>query len=512
MEKRLILAITLSLLVILLWSGLTPKFYPTAPQGVTEEKPLPAQEITKPLAPEIPQEVKQATLEKVDLPFQEVVFALPAAAIQEVSFKEYQNYSFLLQKGFWLGGGDLAFQSKNLGRESTFIHEDGQKRITKRFIFHNSKYSIGLDITIQNLSNQVLDQDYSLILAKADASRIASAHTLHQVVLAQKEKLLRLNPWQESSSGEELKFMAIADRYFCAIIQPDFSGSRGFITKSSQKESESGLTYNINLSPGQATTLSFNIYIGPQDRKTIAEVNKEWTAVINYGTFDWLSQLLFKILEFFHNLVRNWGLAIILLSLFIYLALFPLTIKQMRSMKQSQENTRLLQPQLEELKKKYKDNPQKLNKESMELYKKYKVFSLGGCLPMILQIPVFIALFQVFTRSLALKNATFWWIKDLSEPDRLVNLAASFRIPLVGTEISAINLLPILVALMMFVQQKLSFVPSSDSAKEQQRMMMFLMPIMMVVVFYNMAAGWLLYFFVNTLLMTLYQFRIHRAK
>jgi len=175
----------------------------------------------------------------------------------------------------------------------------------------------------------------------------------------------------------------------------------------------------------------------------------------------------------------------------------------MRSMKQMQA----LQPVIAELRNKHKDNPQKLNKEIMELYRQNKVNPLAGCLPMVLQIPVFFALYQVLIRSVALKGARFLWIKDLSEPDRLMMLPVS--LPVLGNEI---NILPILMAIGMFMQQKITMKSTGGESAQQQKMMMIIMPVMFGFIFYRMPAGLVLYWFINSSLMLVYQIRINRTK
>ena len=166
-----------------------------------------------------------------------------------------------------------------------------------------------------------------------------------------------------------------------------------------------------------------------------------------------------------------------------------------------------LQPAIEELRKTYKDNPQKLNTEIMQLYREYKVNPFSGCLPLLLQMPIFFALYQVLIRSVALKGAKFLWIKDLSSPDRLFTLPAS--LPFLGNEI---NLLPILMTIGMFIQQKFSMATTSTGSAEQQKLMLILFPLMFGFIFYHMPSGLVLYWFINSALMLLYQLRISRQK
>jgi YidC/Oxa1 family membrane protein insertase len=258
---------------------------------------------------------------------------------------------------------------------------------------------------------------------------------------------------------------------------------------------------DLTVVPGLPVVLKFNIYLGPQKLQTINSVNPEWASVINYGAFDLFAQLILQALEFFHRLVNNWGRAIILLSLLVFVVCFPLTAKQMRSMKEMQ----ILQPKVEEIRLKYKDNPHKMNQEVMALYKEHKVNPLGGCLPMLLQMPILFALYQVLMRSVSLRGAKFLWINDLSMPDKLIVLPQS--LPVIGNEI---NLLPILMTIGMFIQQKLTTVSSSSSSAEQQKVMMIVMPLMFLVFFYHLPSGLVLYWVVNSLLMLIFQLKVSK--
>jgi YidC/Oxa1 family membrane protein insertase len=238
----------------------------------------------------------------------------------------------------------------------------------------------------------------------------------------------------------------------------------------------------------------------------INSINPNWLGVINYGAFDIISQMLLQLLGFFYQLVHNWGWAIVILSLVVYLILFPLTLKQMRSTKEMQA----LQPKIEELRKIYKDNPQRLNKEILGLYREHKVNPLGGCLPLLLQLPIFMALYNALMRSVDLKGTSFLWIKDLSEPDRafiIKWLPTTF--PVIGNEI---NILPILMTIGMFIQQKGSMMTTSSSSAEQQKMMMIIFPLIFGLIFYRMPSGLVLYWFINSTLMLLYQIRTRKVK
>jgi len=232
-----------------------------------------------------------------------------------------------------------------------------------------------------------------------------------------------------------------------SIDGPEFSpGYSGFVNKVSDKIYDIGIMSNkITISPRSEIIQNFDVYLGPQDTQAIGQINPMWEAIVYFGRFDIVAQAIYGLLKFLYGIVKNWGIAIILLSIAIYLILFPLSVKQMRSVKEMQ----FLQPKIEQLRKQYGDNSKKLNDEIMNLYKQHKINPFSGCLPMLLQIPIFIALYQVLSRSIALKGAGFLWIKDLSEPDRLLKFPS--QIPFLG---EYLNILPILMAIIMFIQQK----------------------------------------------------------
>jgi YidC/Oxa1 family membrane protein insertase len=507
MDKKIILAISLSLLVMLSWSALMTKFYPVENKVVTEEKigknnlasaPIkPAS--SEPVQPSEPLKTFVFKQDKMD-----VLFLEDQAAIQEVAYKDYQSYKFSLKYAFLFGDKSLHFEKKLVTANSIeFEHKGKDKQIIKRFIFSNMPYSIELEIETRNISSNSINLGLPLYLGMLDFSAGQSQVRYEDVTIGLNDKTLH-NPGKKDAVFEQVKFLGLRDRYFCALVEPISLEAGGFIKKLAAKGTDLGLTFKeVELSPGQVMTNKFRIYLGPQELRLLSSVNPDWTAIINYGTFDFIGQLLLQALGLLYSLVHNWGWVIIILSIGIYFLLYPLTIKQMRSMKQMQA----LQPALEELRKTYKDNPQRMNKEVMELYKKHKVNPLSGCLPMILQIPIFFALYQVLIRSVALKGAKFLWIKDLSEPDALFTLPTV--LPILGDKI---NLLPILMTIGMFIQQKSTMKYSAGGNAEQQKIMLIIFPLMFGFIFYNMPSGLVLYWFINSLLTLAYQFNANRVR
>lgn len=504
MEKRLLLALAFSFIVLAVWSNFAVKpKTPLNPQDYPQRAILAEKSELKPPVILEPEPSSSAVFESRQGQ-RRFVFAEPEAAIKEVVFSGYQSYIFPLKNSLLVGENNLVFTRQGIDSNMvTYVYADSEKKITKQFVFADSSYAFEFSLKIDNLTSSPLALKLPVLLGTLDPSASKDKMAFHDVTIVDSEKILHPN-FQKAAEFNLLKFIALRDRYFCAIIEPSLSGSSGFITKTSSKESEIGILLpELKIVPRGTWEQKFKIYIGPQDAKTLKTINPDWQSVIYFGKLDLIAQGLLMLLEGLYSLFHNWGWVIVSLSLLIYLVLYPLTMKQMRSMKEMQ----VLQPKVEELRRRFKDNASQLNKEIMELYRNHKVNPLGGCLPMILQMPIFFALYQVLSRSIALKGASFFWIKDLSQPDRLFLFPQN--VPLIGNEF---NILPILMAIEMFVQQKFSATNVSSAQAEQQKMMLIIMPIMFGFLFYHMPSGLVLYWFINSSLTMAYQLRVAKSK
>ncbi len=222
-------------------------------------------------------------------------------------------------------------------------------------------------------------------------------------------------------------------------------------------------------------TRTYTLYLGPKKQDLLWDLGLR--DVMEFGMWRWLCYPMVWVLNFFNSLIPNYGVAIILMTILVRLLFWPLTHKSTVGMRKMQE----IQPLMKEIQKKYKDNPQRMQQETWQLYRDHKVNPMSSCLPMLIQIPVFIALFNVLRSTVELRYAPFLWIADLSEPEAL--FASWF--PFGG-----LNILPILMAATMALQSALT--PSAGDAK-QQRMMMVMMPIMMLVMFYSFPSALSLY-------------------
>lgn len=500
----MVLAIALSLGVLLIWQVFVPKPQKVAVQDVTTKtstlNELTPSAVTGQVQSFQPEYDSTIDYNQGNL---KVVFYENLAAIKEVIFNQYGNHKLPLKYGFLLNDPKLEFKKKQVTEDSiSFVATTSDKRITKKFKFNKSNYTIDLEINIQNLSSSPLKCDFPLLLGVMDFSAKNIQSRYQDLTLGLQGKTTHVGI-QKDAQLSGVKFLGVRDQYFTAILASEANDVSGFVKKLNKQEAEIGINVQTeNIQPNSQIGHLYRIYIGPQDVGILNSINPEWSAVVYYGMFDIISQVLLQALGFLYKIVQNWGLAIILLSILVYLILYPLSIKQMRSMKEMQ----ILQPKVEELRKANKDNPQKMNKEIMELYKEHKVNPLGGCLPLLLQMPIFFALYQALMRSIVLKGAKFLWISDLSEPDRLIR-----ALPIMGMKLD-LNILPVIMAVGMFVQQKISSASASGAAAEQQKIMLIVMPIMFGVIFYGMPSGLVLYWFVNSILMLAFQLRMNRAK
>ena len=259
------------------------------------------------------------------------------------------------------------------------------------------------------------------------------------------------------------------------------------------------------LAPGESIEREFEYYAGPKKYAVLSKLDKHRDKVMlhawkHWGWFRSVCVLLLKTLNAIHFVIPNYGVAIILLTVIVRVIFWPITHKGTENMKRMQT----IQPMVSELREKYKDNPQKMQKETMALYKEHKVNPMMGCLPMLVQIPVFIALFTVLRSAVELRFADFLWIRDLSEPERIFEFG--FAIPIIGWD--ALNILPIIMTGTMVWQQKLT--PTAGDP-QQQKMMAVMMPAMMLFLLYNMASALMLYWSVSQLL-AIVQLIVQRKK
>ncbi len=366
--------------------------------------------------------------------------------------------------------------------------------VEKEYSFSPDTYLIGLNLTIKNGSDRPLVDHLILSIEKAftEGGRVYG-FTGPSALINQKLEQIKTKKLKDKDTFEgKINWIALQDRYFLESVIP--GNTDDAILQVLQHEEniiESRLITEMkNINPGEYKQFVFDLYFGPKSMKVLADINNGLGKAINFGMFDILAKPCLWIMNFVYGFIPNYGIAIIILTLFTKLLLWPLGNKSYKSMGEMKK----IQPLMAELREKYKDDKKRMNQELMGLYKVYKINPMGGCLPMVVQMPVFFALYRMLYEAIELRHAPFFmWINDLSAPDRLFHFDISipFMEPPYG-----IPVLTIVMGATMFLQQKLTPSPGDPT---QAKMMMF-MPVIFTVIFINFSSGLVLYWLINNIL------------
>ena len=291
-------------------------------------------------------------------------------------------------------------------------------------------------------------------------------------------------------------WVAVKNRFFVTAVCGMSEAASGFKASITRDASASDYVLkNVSATVGmakEAKTRRYTFFAGPKKQSLLWDLGMR--DVMEFGMWRWVCYPLVWVLNLFHSWIPSFGVGIILLTVLVRLVFWPLTHKSTVSMRRMSE----IQPKMKELREKFKDNPQRLQQETWALYRDNKVNPMASCLPMLVQIPVFIALFTVLRSAVELRYASFLWIADLSEPENLFPGIFPF---------GGLNILPILMAVTMGLQSALT--PSTGD-KQQQRMMMIMMPVMMLVMFYSFPSALSLYWTLSQVLSIVQMWYIRR--
>jgi YidC/Oxa1 family membrane protein insertase len=399
---------------------------------------------------------------------------------------------------------------------------DANRAIKKIYTFYGNKYSINTKIEMIGMNNLVSNNDYDFIWSNGirfveDNSADELTYSNASVFYGGEQVIVDAPKSGEKTQKDfngRIGWTAVRDKYFAAIIAPkDPSGVDGAFIEGYHEtippdgaRSFYSLRINVPFRNTSLETKDFIVYIGPVDYDILKAYGRNFEAEVDFGSFFGLKFLVRPIAEyvllplfnFLHGIIPNYGLVIVLFSLIIKLVLYPLTKQSFQSMKKMQ----LLQPKIAEIKEKYADDKEKVSKETMKLYSTYGVNPAGGCLPLVLQMPIFIALWGLFKTAIELRQQPFvWWIKDLSRPDIILNL--SFKLPLFG--ISEISGLALLMGVTTFFQQKMSV------KDPNQKALVYVMPVMLTLMFMSFPSGLNLYYFLFNLFSIVQQYYINHS-
>lgn len=371
--------------------------------------------------------------------------------------------------------------------------------VTKEFVFKKNNYLIEVNHYIENNSKEPWTANLF-----AQIKRDNSIDPLADTSFFAMKPFLGIAYWSEENKYNKIVitdikeepvnlthkggWAAFAQHYFIsAWIAPKEKNNRFESRKNNKNENIFGFTSEeTTIKPGESGVISSALYVGPKDQNELRKISDGLELTVDYGWLWMVAQLLFAVLLYIQGHVSNWGWSIVLLTCCVKLIFFPLNQYAFKSM----ANMKKLQPKMQQLKEQYEDDRQKLSQATMEMYRKEKINPLGSCLPMLIQMPVFIALYWVLSESVEIRHAEFiFWIKDLSIKDPYF-------------------ILPGLMAISMLIQQKLSPMVFQDPMQER---VMKMMPIMFAFFFLFFPAGLVLYWLVNNILTIAQQWMINRS-
>ncbi|PJA99762.1 MAG: preprotein translocase YidC [Ignavibacteriales bacterium CG_4_9_14_3_um_filter_30_11] len=449
---------------------------------------------------------------------------IESTKVQLINYKEggSLNLSFISEDGKKINTSNLFFKNEEnktsyviTGTDSItipFVYKIDEKHfIKKEFKFFGDKYNFNTSIKLYGMNRLISNNAYNLIwnngLRFVEYNSVDEATYSDASVYSGGEK----TTIDATTNGEvedkefngSINWINIRNKYFTTIIIPEtptsvdgayLRGSREQLPKNGEKEIYSA-QLSVPFKNLDFEETNFTVYIGPVDYDILNKFDKDLEKIVDFGSFFGLKiivrpiaeYILLPLFNFLHKFIPNYGFVIVIFSLIIKLVLYPLTKQSFQSMKKMQ----LLQPKITEIKEKLGDDKQKISKETMKLYSTYGVNPAGGCLPLLLQMPIFIALWGLFKSAIELRQQPFFgWITDLSSPDIIYTL--SFKLPLIG--INEISGLAILMGVTTFFQQKMSV------KDPNQKAIVYIMPVFLTLMFMSFPSGLNLYYFLFNVL------------
>ncbi len=537
-QMRLLLALVLSFLVFMLWNVFfgqeaqqkpTPQLRQEAQKETKGESAAPAaapSPATIPLAESgtASKPAKPSRQITVETPLYKAVFSEKGAGINSFILKKFRAAAAAdsplmnllpdnstvngLLVGLSSKGADAfeneLFQASLEGNQLSLT--DGTREVVfsstnesglqldKIYRFAADSYAIGFEVRLTNTSDQHLKD--SLVVALRNTfptKRNSQAFEGPSALVNNSIERIPIDEIEKKGSlNGQISWVALESRYFVTSLMPlkvQEAAVRFTILPGSMVEAQY-VEPEETLAPRSSNKFEYQLFFGPKSMNALKQAGHELSRIVDFGTFDVLARPCLWLMNSIYDIIPNYGVAIIILTLLSKIILWPLGTKSYKSMSQMKK----LQPLIQELRGKYKNDRKKMNEEIMRLHRTYNINPLGGCLPMLVQIPVFFALYRMLDQAIELRHAPFiWWINDLSAPDRLFHF--DFSIPFMEPPYG-IPVLTLVMGATMFWQQKMT-PPAGDPT---QAKMMLLMPVVFTFIFINFSAGLVLYWLVNNVL------------
>lgn len=541
-QRNLFAAIFLTILVYVVWFYVyPPKKQPVEPAvkqssvetvDTTRSTGAPAGTFDSGTELSAIQPSEEEKVIQVETPLYKAEFSSRGAVIKQLHLKKYRENNgkdsglkYLIDRNVVNGTYALTFDNPSLKgldtanftpeSESEVQVNDKKQQIRfawksdqgliveKIFEFSPDSYQIAMKVLIKNGSGDIFKDNATVSLQNKiiDKSNIAFVGPS----LYMKKELIEVSPGsieKENQFKGSIHWLAIQDRYFIMSLIPKDTLESNVHLSYDEKTEVIGTSVTQNtgdIAPNTVKEIHYGIYAGPKIVSALKGIGNDMDKVVDFGMFDVIAKpCLYLMNLIYDNVIKNYGIAIILLTILFKLLLWPLGTKSYKSM----NDMKKLQPLVNEIRQKHAGNKQKLNEEMMNLYKTYKVNPLSGCLPLLVQMPIFFAFYKMLYSAIELRHAPFFgWIHDLSAPDRLFSF--NFVIPYFDPP-TGIPVLTLLMGGSMFLQQKMS-PPAGDPA---QAKMMMLMPVFMTFIFLNFSSGLVLYWLVNNIVSIIQQYYI----
>jgi YidC/Oxa1 family membrane protein insertase len=511
MEKNTILAVLLSTIFIVVWMTFfmpkQPKPAPVQETAAAQPAAVAAKSVSGPeaaAARNLPE--REITVETKNF---KAVFSTRGAAVKSWLLKERNGQSVQLaltpESRYFSTFPGVNFSLAS-NRDNTLVFQGVTSsgfRVTKTYSL-SDQFLHKLKIDVSGPAKQS-GETLAVALGPGlgtDEKEMKENEKLTRMLSmpAQKGESLKVLKLGEYPAGD-FKWSAIDNRYFLAAVIPaEGAGFEKVIAHRAAKNAPMEISLSKKLESG---SVSMQFYMGPKGYVNLKNYGYSLDESVDFGWFGFLGKLALRALNYLSRMTGNYGWAIILLTILLQALVMPLSIKSF----EASAAMKRMQPKMKELQEKFKGDAKRLNIETMNLYKTEKVNPLGGCLPMILQLPIFWALFTTLRNAYELRGAHWiWWIKDLSKADTFfTNLLHLPPLPLIGT----LGLLPLLMGVGMFVQQQMVSV-TTDPA---QAKMMYIIPVVFTFMFMGFPSGLVLYWLVNSMLTMIEQyFFIHRPE
>jgi YidC/Oxa1 family membrane protein insertase len=521
MEKRAFIAVGLSIAVFFLFSMIfgpdKQKAQPSVPQSSSvlannstakSQQPLVSDTSVPVSAQELPSTAPQKDI-NVETDLYTAVFSTRGASLKSITLKNYREDNSPEAKKVVLGNDSdpnvFSFSTRATGfnlpdstlfmpdadglkieksgsRQLTFNYISGQGyTVRKIYTFSSASYGIKLETQVYNNSAAPLVGSIQHVMTYPAEPKVMDNRFDTAGAYLFSDNSLQSNKIKDVSSASKrydktILWSGFADKYFLSAILAE----KNSIASVELKKNNSGFFESVvsapqfTVNPGQSATSTHRLFVGPKDIDILKEQGNLLEQSLDLGWFTVIAKPLLYSLKYFYGYVGNYGVAIIIITIILKVLFFPLTHKSYKSMKGMQK----IQPEMTKLREKYKDDKDTMNKAVMELYREHKVNPMGGCLPMVVQIPVFFALYKALMFSIELRHAPFYlWVTDLADKD-----------PYYVT--------PVIMGITMFIQQKMT--PSNMDPMQQK--MMLALPVVFTFMFLGFPSGLVLYWLVNNVL------------